>query len=75
MDYAFAPYGELGDAHRVTVALSFGARRPAETRRRPFSGPTAPRAVKKAAPARQGGTKAPPKKKRAEKKEEVYFMW
>ncbi|MGD9641651.1 MAG: PorV/PorQ family protein [Elusimicrobiales bacterium] len=75
VDYAFAPYGELGDAHRVTVALSFGARRPAEARRRPFGGLPPQRAVKKAAPARQGGTKAPPKKKRSEQKDEVYFMW
>lgn len=74
VDYAFAPYGELGDAHRVTVSLSFGAERPDETRRRPFGG-LPPRAVKKAVPARQGGAKAPPKKKRSEEREEVYFMW
>lgn len=75
VDYAFAPYGELGDAHRVTVAFSFGARRPAETRRRPFRGLPAQRAVKQAAPARSTGRKAPPQKKRGEEKEEVYFMW
>jgi hypothetical protein len=26
VDYAFIPYGELGDSHRLTIALSFGVR-------------------------------------------------
>jgi len=27
LDYAFAPYGDLGDSHRVTLAFAFGAQR------------------------------------------------
>ncbi len=84
VDYAFAPYGDLGDAHRVTVALSFGAPRPEEVKKHPYGDLAVPRR-RKAAPA---SLKPPaPRKTEAEKKEkgkdkkkekkgsEVYFMW
>ncbi len=51
VDYAFAPYGELGDAHRVTVALRFGEPRPEEFKRQPYVGLPKPLLKKQAAPA------------------------
>ncbi len=84
VDYAFAPYGDLGDAHRVTVALSLGGLRPEEVKKHPYGDLPAPRR-RKPAPA---SLKAPaPGKAEVEKKEkakdkkkekkgsEVYFMW
>lgn len=72
LDYAFAPYGDLGDSHRVTVAVSFGgARLPPEEKR----------AYKVVAPQGQGQKKPPPVRKQEKKKsgskdgEPVYFMW
>ncbi len=77
VDYAFAPYGDLGDAHRVTVALRFGKQRPEEVKRHPY-GDLRP-AKRKAAPASLRETPkeaAPDKKKKKEKKaSDVYFMW
>lgn len=79
VDYAFAPYGDLGDAHRVTVAFRFGERRPAEVKRHPYG--DLPKPVKrKAAPAslkRETPKEASPdkKKKKEKKASEVYFMW
>jgi hypothetical protein len=80
MDYAFAPYGDLGDSHRVTAALRFGETRPEEVKKHPYG--NIPRAGlnKQARPAPKRET---PKKteveKKAKKKEkkasEAYFMW
>ena len=79
VDYAFAPYGDLGDAHRVTVAFRFGEQRPAEVKRHPYGDLPKP-ARRKAAPAslkrETPGEAAPEKKKKKDKKAgEVYFMW
>ena len=79
MDYAFAPYGDLGDAHRVTVALRFGGQRPEEVKKHPYGDLPKP-AKRKAAPAslkrETPKEAAPEKKKKKEKKgSEVYFMW
>ena len=70
VDYAFTPYGELGDSHRLTISLRFGEDRPAPFRRAGSSLPQ--RRVIKEAPAKQRGGKT--KSKKGEKNE-VYFMW
>jgi hypothetical protein len=73
LDYAFTPYGELGDSHRLTIAVMFGGERRAA--RKTVSSPKV-RPLQKAAPA-----KAAPKKKDASGQKEktgdssVYFMW
>ena len=88
VDYAFAPYGELGAAHRVTAAFKFGAPRPEEFKRQPYIGLPKPLLKQQAAPEPE---KIQEKKKadgKAKKKEsgktkkktekvpsEVYFMW
>ncbi len=66
LDYAFSPYGDLGDSHRVTVALTFGA---------PVRGKAA---VRRAVPARRparGGKTGNERKKRKEEDGSVYFIW
>jgi len=72
LDYAFAPYGELGDSHRLTVSFSFGEVRLAPEEKKPY------RTISPARPG-QKKTAAPPKqeKKKAGGKngEAVYFMW
>lgn len=86
VDYAFAPYGDLGDAHRVTLSFSFGRSRPEDLRRRPYAAPAPARRVKRAPPQpaaaekRSGkrtapAPKKPVKKKKESRKEDVYFMW
>ena len=74
IDYAFAPYGDLGDSHRVTVGLSFGQPRPERVKRRPYRDLPPKREVIKPQPARKTPGKTE-KKKTGGKKEEVYFMW
>lgn len=69
IDYAFAPYGDLGDAHRVTVALRFGAVRPEEFKRHPYGNLPKPH-PRKLAPAelkRPAPAKAAVEKKEDEK--------
>ncbi|MDA8242620.1 MAG: PorV/PorQ family protein [Elusimicrobia bacterium] len=71
IDYAFVPYGDLGDSHRVTVAFRFGADRPAPFDRAAYYGLPKPRkpapAAEKKAGKKAGGQEG--------KKENVYFMW
>lgn len=80
VDYAFAPYGDLGDSHRVTVALRFGGQRPEQVKRHPYGDLPKP-AKRKAAPAslKRETPKEAPTDKKSKKKEkkasEVYFMW
>lgn len=73
LDYSFAPYGDLGDSHRITVAVGFGSVRLA---------PEEKRAYKIVTPQKPAQTKAPPAKRQEKKKksgsggsEPVYFMW
>lgn len=69
VDYAFTPYGELGNSHRLTLSLRFGRERAAPVKR---AGPLRPqREIIKEAPAKKKGTKN--KDKQAEKA--VYFIW
>lgn len=75
VDYAFAPYGELGDVHRITIAVRFGGEREKAQKRRAYAAPkrrvvknasvtdSAEPVRKKAAASTSGGDK------------EVYFMW
>lgn len=72
LDYAFAPYGELGDSHRVTVAFSFGERRlPPEEKK----------AYRMLYPPKPGAKKPQPAPRQEKKKtggkdgEPVFFMW
>ena len=37
VDYAFAPYGELGDAHRISIAVRFGGERENARKRQAYS--------------------------------------
>ena len=81
VDYAFAPYGELGDAHRITIAVRFGGEREKVQKRR-YADPK--RKVIRNAPV--PGASAPVKTKTAPAKRKsgaagngddksVYFMW
>ncbi|MDO8805376.1 MAG: PorV/PorQ family protein [Elusimicrobiota bacterium] len=74
VDYAFAPYGELGDAHRVTVALRFGEIRPEEVPEHPQLPPV--RGYNRVKPASMlvEPDKAAQKKKK-KKASDAYFMW
>lgn len=75
VDYAFVPYGDLGDAHRVTVSVRFGALRPEEARKGYGTLPP-PRAKTQAPAPKRGGEKAPEDKKKGKKEQSgVYFMW
>ncbi len=70
LDYAFVPYGDLGDAHRVTIALSFGAARLSP------AGKQSPKVV----PQWSGAKNTTPATQQTNKKksmgsEPVYFMW
>jgi hypothetical protein len=69
VDYAFTPYGELGDSHRITISVSFGGERPSPAGRRARSGPR--RKAGKAAPVNRGAKK---KKGKADESA-VYFIW
>lgn len=69
VDYAFTPCGELGDSHRITIAMRFGGERPGRAKRRYYP-----------APQRKNGQAVQPKKVRENKKPEsgdnpVYFVW
>ncbi|OGR65077.1 MAG: hypothetical protein A2X31_07935 [Elusimicrobia bacterium GWB2_63_22] len=73
LDYSFVPYGDLGDSHRITVAVGFGSVRLA---------PEEKRAYKIVAPRKPGQKKAPPARRQEKQKkagsggsEPVYFMW
>ncbi|MCK5358075.1 MAG: PorV/PorQ family protein, partial [Elusimicrobiales bacterium] len=39
LDYAFAPFGDLGIAHRITLALKFGDKRHSDFQNKAFEGP------------------------------------
>lgn len=73
LDYAFTPYGELGDSHRITISILFGGERPA-AKERSYS--AQPRPLRKPA-----AYKAAPDKKNASGQKDkngdgsVYFMW
>ncbi len=69
LDYAYAPYGELGDTHRVTLSVRFGAERQAELSRSTYYRLPPPRSK----PERSSGNV----KKKGERPQpgEVYFMW
>ncbi len=81
VDYAFAPYGELGDAHRITIAVRFGGERKKAEKRR-YAAPQR-KVVKAAAVAEKAApekAKAAPAKKKATAPggsggKDVYFMW
>ena len=78
VDYAYAPYGELGDAHRITIAVRFGGERQKAQKRR-YAAPQ--RKVVRPAPAADNGepAKAEPAKRKAAagngSGKDVYFMW
>lgn len=78
LDYAFAPYGDLGDSHRVTVAFSFGERRlpPEEKKAYKVLYPQKP-GKRKTAPVPERERKGVQEKKKAGGKdgEPVFFMW
>ncbi len=71
IDYAFVPYGDLGDSHRVTVAFRFGAARPAPFDRAAYYGLPKPRKVD--APQEKKAGKQDTGKEG--KKDGGYFMW
>ncbi len=76
VDYAFVPYGDLGNAHRLTIAFSFGGRRPAPEEKLPYKMVQHRPGAAQTAPAAQQKKK----KKQAEKKDEkasrpAYFTW
>lgn len=87
LDYAFAPYGDLGDSHRATISFSFGKPRPERLRRHPYGDLPAPRkkVMKPAQPLpreepvkrEEVKEREKPKKQKGKsgKKEDVYFMW
>lgn len=81
VDYAYAPYGELGDAHRITIAVRFGGERQ-KAQKRHYYAPQ--RKVVKNAPVPGSSgparTKTAPAKKKAGAAKNgddksVYFMW
>jgi len=72
VDYAFVPYGDLGNVHRVTIALSFGAEREVKRSYRVVERPGAAHA-QPAQPAPQQEKKN--KKPASKNGEPVYFMW
>lgn len=79
VDYAFAPYGELGDAHRITIAVRFGGEREKVQKRRAYSGPRR-KTAKAEADTEPARTKAAPAKKKSGSPKSgddksVYFMW
>ncbi len=69
LDYAYAPYGELGDTHRVTLSVRFGAERPAELSRGSYYGLPPPRPK----PERSSGNGE--KQGKGTQSGDVYFMW
>lgn len=90
LDYAYAPYGDLGDSHRATISFSFGRPRPEQLKRRPYGNLPAPRKkIMKAPPPAKEAVREPvkpeknappaaPKKKKKTKdgkRQDVYFMW
>jgi hypothetical protein len=77
LDYAFTPYGELGDSHRITLALAFGG----ERKRVKKAPAQAPKPIQKIQPVKTAPAKTTPAKKSEAKPKEkngdssVYFMW
>jgi hypothetical protein len=73
LDYAFAPYGDLGDSHRVTLAFSFGPVRLPPEERKPY------KALYRQKPAQKQEAPAPRENRKTKKSgsggEPVYFMW
>jgi hypothetical protein len=70
VDYAFVPYGDLGDSHRVTVSFSFGGKRPERFSRASYYG-LPPDRVKR----QPVQNKKENKKEKKSKDGGVYFMW
>lgn len=87
IDYAFSPFGELGDTHRITVTLKFGEARGAvvsvrkvqrsyDGGQRPSGGQKRGSGYQNRKPVRQGAPgkdKSPAPSKNQEMP--VYFMW
>lgn len=71
LDYAYAPYGELGDTHRVTLSFRFGAERPAEFSRSSYYGLPPPRPE----PEGSTGKSGKQEKQKGTRAGGVYFMW
>ncbi len=75
IDYAYAPYGELGDAHRVTIAFAFGPSRNDAKEKRTYKTEAPQRTerpgVKKVQTAPRRGKKAGGSKA----EDPVYFIW
>lgn len=72
LDYAFAPYGDLGDSHRVTLAFAFGERRLPPEEKKAYR-VLYPRKPGKAKPAPAPGREK--KKTGGKDGEPVFFMW
>ncbi|MBI4656748.1 MAG: PorV/PorQ family protein [Elusimicrobia bacterium] len=60
IDYAFVPFGELGNSHKISMSFKFGPDREGEESK----------------PKRKKSTKQKPQKERTkDKKDEIYFIW
>ncbi|MCX5786246.1 MAG: PorV/PorQ family protein [Elusimicrobia bacterium] len=83
LDYAFSPYGDLGDSHRLTLSFRFGVERkdiPAPKKyprgyTPPSRKPSAAPAKQPAAPAADVKGKKPVEKKKEKEEEEIPLMW
>ena len=86
IDYAFSPFGDLGDTHRVTLTFEFGEKRDsiAQDRRvkKTYHAAKQPPRTQKSAPRNKGGSPARQdttgknkKPKSGDEQTPVYFMW
>lgn len=73
VDYAFLPYGDLGDSHRFTVSFRFGKERLQPFDRAAYYG--LPANLEKAREYRRQAREQKKKKKGDGDSKEVYFMW
>ena len=81
VDYAFSPFGDLGDTHRISLTLKFGVDRDdmavdREVKKAYRSGKM-PARGQQGAPQNNGRKPAPVKKETPVKKEDkpIYFIW
>lgn len=78
-DYAFAPFGDLGDSHRLTVSFKFGEDREYLSRekklRRVYRKAEQFKAAEKEKQEKTDQPAPDKNKKKAPPKKEVYFMW
>lgn len=79
-DYAFAPFGDLGDTHRLTVSFRFGGEREFLTREKKLRNVYRKAENAEAVSKEKVKTGSPEparkeKKKDTGKKKEIYFMW